>query len=135
MKIASTKYSDAAFSIAMLILRLGLGLIMMVTHGYDKLQHFSKYSAGFSDHFHLGSRVSLSLDIFAEFFCSCLIILGLFTRLACIPLIVAMSVALFNAHHGDAFGNGERSALFLTGYIALLFVGPGQVSIDKLIGK
>ena len=135
MKIASTKYSDAAFSIATLILRLGLGLIMMVTHGYDKVQHFSKYSAGFSDPFHLGSRVSLSLDIFAEFFCSSLIILGLFTRLACIPLIIAMSVALFNAHQGDAFGNGERAALYLCGYIALLFIGPGKVSIDKLIGK
>jgi putative oxidoreductase len=46
-----------------------------------------------------------------------------------------MSVALFNAHRGDAFGNGERAALFLAGYIALLFVGPGKVSIDKLIGK
>jgi len=135
MKIASTKYSDTAFSFAILVLRLGLGIIMLVAHGYDKVQNFSKYSTGFSDPFHVSSRVSLSLDIFAEFFCSCLIILGLFTRLACIPLIIAMSVALFNAHHGDAFGNGERAALYLAGYIALLFVGPGKVSIDKLIGK
>jgi putative oxidoreductase len=135
MKIATTKYSDAAFSFATLILRLGLGIIMLVAHGFDKLQHFSKYAAVFSDPFHLGRGVSLSLDIFAEFFCSCLVILGLFTRLACIPLIIAMSVALFNAHKGDAFGNGERAALFLTGYIALLFIGPGKVSIDKLIGK
>jgi len=44
-------------------------------------------------------------------------------------------VALFNAHHGDAFGNGERAALYLSGYIALLFVGPGKLSIDKMIGK
>jgi uncharacterized membrane protein YphA (DoxX/SURF4 family) len=58
--------------------------------------------------FSLGSRVSLSLDIFASFFVPALLCLGLFTRLACIPLIVAMSVALFNAHQGDAFGNGEE---------------------------
>ena len=135
MKIASTKYSNAAFSFATLILRLGLGTIMLVAHGSDKLRHFSKYSVGFSDPFHLGSRISLSLDIFAEVICSCLIILGLFTRLACIPLIIAMSVALFNAHQGDAFGNGERAALYLCGYIALLFLGPGQVSVDKFIGK
>jgi len=135
MKIASTKYSDTAFSFATLILRLGLGIVMLVAHGYDKLQHFAKYSGGFSDPFHVGSRISLSLDIFAEFFCSCLLILGLFTRLACIPLIIAMSVALFYAHHGDAFGVGERAALFLTGYIALLFLGPGKASVDRLIGK
>ena len=135
MKIARTKYSDAAFSFATLILRLGLGILMLIAHGYDKLQHFAKYSGGFSDPFHIGSKVSLSFDIFAEFFCSCLLILGLFTRLACIPLILAMSVALFYSHQGDVFGMGERSALFLTGFIALLCLGPGKVSVDRLIGK
>jgi putative oxidoreductase len=135
MRIISIKYTNAAFSFATLILRLGLGIIMLVAHGNDKLQHFSKYSSRFSDPFHIGSITSLSLDIFAEFFCSCLIILGLFTRLACIPLIIAMSVALFYANHGDVFGAGERAALFLTGYISLLFLGPGKISIDGMIGK
>jgi putative oxidoreductase len=135
MKIASTKYSNVAFSFATLILRLALGILMLAAHGYDKLQHFAKYSAQFADPFHIGSKISLSLDIFAEFFCSCLIILGLFTRLACIPLIIAMSVALFYAHHGDAFGAGEKDVLFLTGFIALLFLGPGKASVDGLIGK
>jgi len=135
MKIMSVKYTLTAFSFATLILRLGLGIVMLAAHGTDKLRHFSKYSAMFSDPFHIGSATSLSLDIFAEFFCSCLIILGLFTRLACIPLIVAMSVALFYAHHGDVFGAGERAALFLTGYISLLFLGPGKVSVDGMTGK
>jgi len=135
MKIISIKYSHTAFSFATFFLRMGLGIIMLVAHGNDKLQHFSKYSAIFSDPFHLGRITSLSLDIFAEFFCSCLIILGLFTRLACIPLIIAMSVAVLYAHHGDVFGVGERASLFLTGYIALLFLGPGKFSVDGLIGK
>ncbi|MFI5187848.1 MAG: DoxX family protein [Chitinophagales bacterium] len=135
MKIISIKYSNAAFSFATLLLRLGLGIIMLVAHGNDKLQHFAKYSAWFANPFRLGSVTSLSLDIFAEFFCSCLIILGLFTRLACIPLIIAMSTALFYAHHGDIFGAGERAALFLIGYITLLFLGPGKISVDGRIGK
>jgi putative oxidoreductase len=135
MKIITSKYSNTAFSFATLVLRLGLGIIMLVAHGNDKLQHFSKYSGLFADPFHLGSVTSLSLAIFAEFFCSCLIILGLFTRLACIPLIIDMSVALFYAHHGDVFGVGERAALFLTGYISLLFLGPGKVSMDGMVGK
>jgi putative oxidoreductase len=135
MKIMTTKYSSGAFSFATLVLRLGLGIIMLMAHGSDKLRHFSKYSSGFADPFHIGSVTSLSLDIFAEFFCSCLIILGLFTRLACIPLIIAMAVALFYAHHGDIFGMGERAGLFLAGYISLLFLGPGKVSVDGALGK
>jgi len=135
MKIMTTKYSGSAFSVATLILRLGLGVIMLMAHGSEKLRHFSKYSSGFADPFHIGSVTSLSLDIFAEFFCSCLIILGLLTRLACVPLIIAMAVALFYAHHGDVFGVGERAGLFLTGYISLLFLGPGKVSVDGALGK
>jgi putative oxidoreductase len=135
MKIISTKYSNTAFSFATLVLRLGLGVIMLVTHGSEKLLHFSKYSQGFADPFHVGSITSLSLDIFAEFFCSCLVILGLFTRLAVIPLIIAMTVALFYVHHGQIFGAGERAGLFLTGYIALLLLGPGKVSVDGMMGK
>jgi putative oxidoreductase len=61
--------------------------------------------------------------------------LGLFTRLACIPLIIAMAVALFYAHKGDFFGAGEKATLYLFGYLALLFTGPGKISMDKLIGK
>jgi putative oxidoreductase len=134
MKFANIKYSDTSISLATLVLRLALG-ILMISHGYDKLIHFSEYSHNFSDPFHLGSTISLSLDIFAELFCSSLIVAGLFTRLACIPLIVAMCVALFYAHHGQIFSSGEKDALYLAGYFALLFSGPGKISMDRLIGK
>ncbi len=45
-KLLSTKYSAGAFNAAMLILRLGVG-ILMINHGYDKLVNFGKYQQGF----------------------------------------------------------------------------------------
>ena len=134
MKLISTKYSNTAFSITTLILRLGLG-ILMIPHGYDKLQHFSERSQTFTNPFHLGGPVSLALVIFAEFFCSCLLILGLFTRLACIPLIITTCVIIFYSNHGDVFGKGELGAVYLIGYLALIILGPGNISADKIIGK
>ena len=134
-KLFSTKVSDNAFSFAMLVFRLGVGSLMMVKHGWDKLTHFSQMTSKFSDPFHIGSTTSLALVVFAEFFCSAFIILGLFTRLACIPLIIAMSVALFSASHGDFFGKGEAAGLFLISFVTLLFTGPGKVSVDRFIGK
>ena len=134
MKLTSTKYSDTVFSIATLVLRLGLGSLM-IPHGYDKLQHFTERSQTFTNPFHLGSTVSLVLVIFAEFFCSCLLVLGLFTRLACIPLIITTCVIVFYSNHGAVFGKGELGAVYLIGYLALLFLGPGNVSMDRLIGK
>ena len=134
-KIIAARYTDTSLSLGLFILRITAGGVMIVAHGYDKLQHFSKYSAGFVDPFHIGIPASLSLDIFAEFFCSILVILGLLTRLAVIPLIIAMSVALFYVHHGDIAGDGERAGLYLAIFLALLLAGPGRLSVDRLIGK
>jgi len=134
-KLFSTSTSDNAFSFAMLILRLGVGSSMMINHGLDKLMHFAQKAPRFADPFHIGSTTSLSLVVFAEFFCAAFIILGLFTRLACIPLIIAMSVALFFAHKGAFFGVGESAGLFLSCFVTLLFTGPGKVSLDRFIGK
>jgi putative oxidoreductase len=134
-KLFSTSTSDNAFSFAMLVLRLGVGLSMMINHGLDKLMHFAQKAPRFADPFHIGSTTSLSLVVFAEFFCSAFIILGLFTRLACIPLIIAMSVALFIANKGAFFVVGEDAGLFVACFITLLFTGHGKVSLVWFIGK
>ena len=134
-KLFSTRISESVFSFAMLILRLGAGSLMLMNHGLDKLIHFSEKAARFTDPFGIGSTASLSLSIFAEFFCAVFIMLGLFTRLACIPLIINLSVALFIAHQGDFFGKGELAGLFLICFGTLLFTGPGKVSLDRFLVK
>jgi putative oxidoreductase len=134
-KLFSTRVSENALAFALLVLRIGAGSLMLMKHGLDKLMHFSQKAGGFADPFGIGSTASLSLAVFAEFFCAVFIILGLFTRLATIPLIINMSVALFVAHQGDFFGKGELAGLFLIVFITLLFTGPGKVSLDRLIAK
>ncbi len=133
-KLFSIKYSDNGISFAALLLRVALG-VMMLPYGFSKLVNFASKSNTFADPFHIGSTPSLLLVIFAEVFCSVFIILGLFTRFACIPLIIVATVALGYANHWQLFDNGQKPALFLTGFLALLFIGPGKVSLDKLIGK
>lgn len=133
-RLLSTKYSTASFNAATLLLRIVSGALMM-NHGYDKLVHFAQYKGTFINFLGIGSAASLSLVIFAEFFCALFLIIGLFTRLATIPLIIAMCVALFKSHNGDFFGEGEMAALYLAAYLTLLLVGPGRVSVDGMVGK
>ncbi|HEU4575843.1 MAG TPA: DoxX family protein [Chitinophagaceae bacterium] len=133
-KLFSIQYSDNGISFAALVLRLAMGS-MMLPHGFSKLLNFAVMSQKFSDPFHLGHTVSLCLVIFAELFCPVFIILGLLTRLACIPLLISLTVALWYAHHWQIFGAGERAALYLAGIIAILFIGAGKISLDRLIGK
>lgn len=133
-KLFSTSYTAGAFNAGMLVLRLGMGGLMM-KHGYDKLVHFSQYKPQFMNFLGLGQGTSLALVIFAEFFCALFILLGLFTRLATIPVIIVMCMALFKAHNSDFLGEGEMATLFLCGYLTFLFVGPGKISVDGMMGK
>lgn len=133
-KLITTRYSEGAFNTAMLLLRLFAGILMMY-HGYDKLVQFGERHDQFMNFLGLGSTVSYTLVVFAEFFCSLFIVLGLFTRLAAIPLIITMGVALFKAHNGEIFGDGEMSALFLGCYLVILLLGPGKISVDGMTGK
>ena len=121
-------------SIALLILRLSAGGLML-THGWGKFQKVINGNLGFADPLGIGEELSLYLTVFAEFFCAIFILVGLFTRLASIPLIITMAVAAFIIHGGDPIGDKEASLGYLAVYLAIFFMGPGRLSIDSGILK
>lgn len=133
-KFLSTKYSNAAFNLGMFVLRVTLG-ILLASHGYSKLIAFGSLRYKFMNFLHMGSTLSLALIIFAELFCSIFLILGLFTRLAAIPILIAMGVVVFVASHGQILGQGETGAIYLASIFAILLCGPGRISVDAMIGK
>jgi putative oxidoreductase len=133
-KLFSTKYNAGAYSTALLILRLGFG-ILMAHHGYGKLTHYNEMQSQFMSFMGLSPSITLGLVIFAEFFCALLVTMGLFTRLACIPLIISTGYTLSQVHQWDVFGKGELAILYLIAFVTLLFTGPGKVSVDNMISK
>ena len=133
-KLISTAYSDFAFNLATLLLRLGMGLLM-IPHGFDKLVHFMQYKKDFMNFLGMGSTISLALVVFSEFFCSVFLIMGLFTRVAASILIIEMLVVVFKAHQGQVFGDGEHGMLYLTAHLSIVLLGPGKASLDGILGK
>ncbi len=133
-KLFRIGYTDNGISFSAFMLRIAGGLLM-IPFGFNKLVHYSELAQKFSDPFHIGHATTLSLVIFAELFCAVLITAGLLTRLATIPLIINMAVAFIKIHHWDWQDSGQKACLFLCIYLALLFTGPGKLSLDRLIGK
>ena len=141
---------EISASIGLLILRLGIGGYL-ITHGWGKLQMMLAGGAEkFGDPIGLGSTLSLALVTASEFLCPLLIILGLATRLAAVPVVISMSVAAFVIHAGDpwtmeaaamAFFSGvsktwfskEPALLYLIPFLSLVFTGGGKFSLDGLI--
>jgi len=108
---------------------------MAFGHGWGKLTTFSERASSFSDPLGIGSQLSLSLTVSAEFFCSLALILGLLTRGVVIPLAFTMLMAALVIHSDDPFGKKELALMYLASYTAILIAGPGRYSMDGLLGK
>lgn len=121
-------------NLAAFIMRIGFGAVMIPSHGYVKLVQFNELKNEFVDFLGLGGTLSLSLAVFAEFFCSLLLIFGLFTRFATIPLLATMLVAM-SVHNWALFGQYELATIFFVGFLSILTLGPGKFSLDYLIFK
>ncbi|UYQ91316.1 DoxX family protein [Chitinophaga horti] len=135
-KLFSTSFSDNAVHFSMLGLRLALGIFMILNHGWPKLMmNFAHLAQKFNDPLGVGKSASLGMAVFAEVFCSVFLILGLFTRLALVPLLILTAVIVFRIHLHDGSGKLELPVFYLVGYLVLMFCGPGRVSIDGMIGK
>lgn len=72
-----------------------------------------------------------------ELVCGALVLIGLFTRVASVPLIITMIVAIATAKKDDVGSVGDLFGLIEWCYIALLVwlgvAGPGPLSLDALL--
>lgn len=119
-----------AIDSGLLILRIGVA-VLMLTHGTPKLlMLFGSGEIQFADPFGLGQATTLLLAVFAEFLCSILVLIGLGTRLAVIPLMATMLTAIFIVHASDAFQIKELPIFYLLIYTVLLITGAGKYSLD-----
>lgn len=133
-KLFSTGYTNGAVSFSMLVLRVVFGGLILM-HGWPKLINFTAKMNSFPDPLGVGHKISLGMTVFAEVFCAVLLILGLLSRLATIPLIICMSVIIFMIGRYKPIDEKELAILFLGAFITLLFTGPGKFSLDGALGK
>lgn len=126
---------NGGLDFGLLVLRVGAGLMLM-THGIPKLQRLIEGRGGdWADPIGLGPLPSLVLVAFAEFLCSLLVVLGVRTRWAAVPPVIAMTVAAFVAKAGEPFGERELALVFLVAFLTLVFTGGGAWSFDAWWAK
>lgn len=134
-RAADNSLRGRALNINMFFLRVIVS-ITMLTHGMGKFDMLISHRASqFIDPIGFGPTQSLVLAVFAEVFCSALVLCGLFTSFACIPLIITMLVAILGVHINEGFGRWELPLLYLLIYMTIMVIGPGKYSLDRYIMK
>jgi putative oxidoreductase len=120
------------------VARLTLGWIFLES-GWGKLHNLPKVIDYFTSLGIPAAQIQAPFSASMEFACGALLLAGFLTRLASLPLIAIMAVAIATAKRGDI---NELSDLFaMQGYlnIALLLwlgaYGAGPISLDRLFAK
>jgi len=126
-------FLNKLYSIVPLVYRLVLGYAFFMA-GMTKFTNMQETMAFFTS---IGlSSSHVYLVAFFEVICGALIFLGLLTRIASIPLMVVMLVALEVVFCEEIFGSCmsgfEIPFYFFLLLAALLFRGPGSISLDAL---
>ncbi len=113
--------------------RVTIGYIF-IQSGWGKLHHLDKVVEFFTELGIPAANIQAPFVACVEFGCGLLVLLGLFTRFASIPLIGTMVVAIFTAKMKDISELGDLFAMSEYLYIVLLLYlivhGSGCISID-----
>ncbi|MDH1012579.1 DoxX family protein [Pseudomonas nicosulfuronedens] len=116
---------DRSPALALLFMRVTAALLLLQVHGLPKLLHWQSELQHIEDPFGLGAVPTLALAVFAEVLCPILLILGVFARLACLPVIAVLLVALLFVHPQWSLEEGQFAWWMLILFTGLAIAGPG----------
>jgi putative oxidoreductase len=121
--------------LGLLLLRVALGVIF-IYHGYPKL--FGHTRDAMQSFTHMGfPGYFVYIAGVIEFFGGCMLVAGLFTRVAGLLLAIEMAVGLWRVHNiisnPMAVRNYELPLVLAVSTFALATVGAGWISFDQAL--
>ena len=121
-----------------LFARIVVGWVFMWT-GWAKLNNLPQVTENFAGWGIPAPHILTPFVSGVEFIGGALLVLGLFTRIAAVPLVIVMVVAILAAKWGDidsaATLLGFEEVLYMALFGWLAVAGPGPVSLDQLLQR
>ena len=126
-----------------LVARITLGYVF-VESGWGKLNHLDKAIANFTNWGIPVPQVQAPFAATCELVFGALLLIGLFTRFAAIPLIIVMIVAMNVTAYNPQEAANQGTLSYLFGVMEYLYIvillwlavyGAGAVSIDRIVSR
>jgi len=122
--------------VAPLVARVTLGVLFIST-GWGKVHDLDKVTGFFTELGIPAPHLNAVMVSFVELIGGSLLLIGLASRLAALPLMASMAVAILTAQRENVHGLPDLFGLVEWTYLALLlwvaFAGPGKASLDHLL--
>jgi putative oxidoreductase len=106
--------------IGLLFARITGALLLLHVHGLPKIMHYQNELAHIDDPLGMGHALTLWCALFAEVVCPVFIALGLFTRLAALPVVFLLAVSMVLVHPDWSIEQGQFGWLLVIVFDAKL---------------
>ncbi|MCU6432766.1 DoxX family protein [Undibacterium sp. Jales W-56] len=115
--------------LGLLFLRISGAILVLYVHGLPKLLHWQAELQHIDDPLHLGATLTLLCALFAEIVCPLFVILGLWTRLACLPFLFLLLVSMLLVHADWSVEQGQFGWLLIVAFATIALSGPGKFAV------
>jgi putative oxidoreductase len=127
--------SPRSFHLSLLIFRVAASVELIVAHGLKKIGIGVEKAEVIPNPFHLPEGLNSAFAIGGNLFFPLLIIAGLLTRLAILPVLMITLAGYFFVHWHDPVLVRDTPYIYSIIYLLLLVLGPGKYSVDFLLHK
>jgi putative oxidoreductase len=100
-----------------------------------KLAHFEHELVAFPDPMGIGHQVSFAVALLSAGACSLVVGIGIFARLASMPIIYTMMMVLLMAARGFEGADVQSALLYALPYTVIVLTGPGRWSLDHRLAS
>ncbi|WP_026995003.1 DoxX family protein [Flectobacillus major] len=122
-------------AIVLLCFRVLLSLELIVVHGLKKLGIPNGVAEVIPNPYNMPLWINENIALAANLICPILVILGLFTRLATLPILAVTLSGYFIVHGHDSLLVRDIPFMYSLCFLFLTFTGAGKYSLDTIIAK
>ena len=122
----------------LLLVRLSLAAVF-VPSGWGKLHDLEKVTGFFTELGIPAPHLNAVVVAVSELVCGSLLLVGLLSRLAAVPLVISMTIAIITAKRADLGGVVDLFAvdefIYVVMAIVMIVIGAGALSVDGLVAR
>ncbi|KKB62907.1 LysR family transcriptional regulator [Robbsia andropogonis] len=121
--------------LGLLFLRTSASILLLAVHGWPKIINYTSQLQLIEDPLKIGRWFSLDFAIFAEVICPILMIVGIATRLAALPILIIIVMAVAIVHPDWSLAEGQFAWMLLIIFATVAIAGPGKYALSEAVIK
>lgn len=134
-RLTNTFPEATLFHLSVLVFRVAVSVELILAHGLKKLGVGVAAAEDVPNPLHLPHVLNEGFAIAGNIIFPVFVIVGLFTRLAILPILAITLTGYFVVHLHDSILEKDTPFMYSVVFLFILFIGPGKYSIDSRLHR